>query len=307
MPEIHQLEQKMLFVAEAWLEQDRCSSISLEAFSKASGIDRERLRDACKKGRVSDALETSLCEAIGFSKNELSWRDVRIDYVTRAKGSSRYYGVDTAEHFRVFVRKLLGLPVMGNAVVRSHRPRQTRSNVARMEVSGGQAGPDGNIPLVAQIVLSNGSRGTVKYGFHRVRLRFEFDADSPARLVERLGLREATTIADGSLTTDGGDFSPAWYLAATTSRSLLEGQYNTFEKALCSLSGAHQGEEIVAELAARPSDGDVVYLPAEGASAVLTSDQNAILRSLFQEKLTDEIGGDGWIGLASQKLTVALD
>ena len=299
---IHELEQKILFMAETLKELGTCASVSIDAFAKATGIDRERIRSAVTNGGVSAELESLLASVAHFSVNDLTWKDTRIDYLQRAaSGSTRYRGYDTAENFRRMVRLANRLPVFGNLSLRPSRPVLSKRNLAALSVTAAQTGiEDPAIPIIAQITMNPGFHASgLSYGFRRVRIQFDLAQESAIRFSNRLGFPTPIAIDGRVISGASTEYESYWYLSQQD--GILKGDFITGDSPLCELLEATVDEEITAVLAVCPPDGDLAF---SGSARDANSAQKAILKSLMAEKLGGSPNADGWITLGKQTLTV---
>ncbi|RYE49811.1 MAG: hypothetical protein EOP24_00800 [Hyphomicrobiales bacterium] len=298
---IHELSEKIVYMAETFAELQLCRSPSLDAFAKATKINRETLRAAIAAGTVSLPLEQQLSKVVNFDADDIAWKDTRIDFQARARSSARYLGQDTAENFRRMLRKRHNLPTLGNLVLRPQQPVLARKNMAQFEMSGGQvAVEDTTLPILFSLFLDVGFHESgLQYGFRRVRLRLDTPSGKGPRYSDVLAADGTQDFGPARISSFGKEFDVFWHIH--TDGNALKGYFVTNETPLARLSGISVGEELVADLSVRPLDGELWVTDATKLSLV----QSKIVKALMAEKLGGS--GDGWISLGRQTLVVARD
>lgn len=302
--EVHALEKKIRIMAETLCEVGKINSVSRRNFANFAGIDYDTLKAAWASGRLSTELNERLADAAGFDTAHPTWIDENVEPLARSSPDGPSYpGRDTAVAFRSMLRRCHDLAGTGTLVrIADERPQLIDSNLATfcVEDSGQGAALGEPAPLFFSAVLEPGyyPKG-IGYGFKRIRLRLVFDERSQTRIKERLGQAKTIEINGARLDVRGSEHHPEWLLHVRD--SILQGQYDTKEDPLCSLSGLEIGEEFHAEISVRPMDGTLVAIDGAPLPDV---PKRRIIELLCAKKLPASLDTQGWISLGLQRLRI---
>jgi hypothetical protein len=301
--EIHALHKKARAMAETLYDIGKLPKPSMPEFAQYAQIDYDTLKTALRSGRLSTELQQKMADAAGFNISDPTWLDSDIDPGVRsAADGMNYPGRDSALAFRAMLRRQMELPGTGTLIrIKNSRPQLLDINLASFSIedSGQGATLGDSNPLFLSLVVEPGfhPKGFM-YGFQQVRVRLLFDAESGARIKQRLGQSEAVKLNGAFLEVRGTEHHSEWFLHV--SNAILKGEYITTE-ALCLLTDCDLGEEFRAEIAVRPMDGTVV---AADGKPLLEINKRRVLELLCGKQLPGTLDSQGWVSLGLQRLSI---
>lgn len=299
--QIHALESKLRIAGELLAEAKRIDRASRRSLAASAGIPYETLKSAWQNGGMTPDLQAKLGEFCGFDPENPRWCDREVAPPFRNVPDKEYAGRDTVANFRSMLRRDLALGSESNSRIRAEKPILADSNLAVFAVDdAGQAVAAGEATaLFLQLMLEPGYHESgIVFGFRKVRIRFQFEAESDATIQRLLGQEHVVEINGAEIRAAGSKFDPYWHLSVPT--GYLSGEYTTTSDALCQLVGARLGQPFFAELAVRPADGSLV-LP-EGHKD-LGMEKQRIIQALMATSVS-KADSQGWITLGRQKLTI---
>jgi hypothetical protein len=273
---------------------------NLRGLAEAAGINLQTLKSSRSKSSLTDEVALKLAGLARFNHHDARWHDSNVAVSLRSLPDRTYPGRDTLAAFRSLMHRVLelgGTNVQLNTVGLQHL--DTRLAKFQLDASGQHFQEGEAAELLMTVNVETSEEGGVRFGFRRVRVEMTLPGAQRVTVQNRLGHKAPYPVRDAVLTTVGGSISPEWHLTAND--DVLSGEYATTDEGLGTLTHLNVGDTIVAKLSAKVRDGDLQVVCGDGN---LSTDQEAVIRALFEQSIVGVGDRGGWLTLALQNLEV---